>query len=58
MRLPFLAVPDVTLLLECSEHREHGRVRQLVGELLADFGNGCRTPIPEDGHDVELALRK
>src|SRR6266550_723753 len=49
VRLPFLAVPDITLCLERAQNGKHRRIRKVLLESLANFGNRRRALVPEDG---------
>src|SRR5436853_4937294 len=53
---PLADVADVALLLESAQHGEDSRVREVVAESLANFGNGGRPGVPQDVHHVELAV--
>src|SRR5262249_13565655 len=56
MGFSFSDVANVALVLECSQNGEDSGAREVVGEGVADFGDGAGAPCPEDSHDVELAV--
>ena len=56
MRLPLLLVADVSLGLEGPQHRQHGGIGEWVFEMFADFGDGRRAAVPQDGHHVEFPV--
>src|SRR6478672_5255344 len=58
MRLPLLAMADITLCLQSPEDSEHGRVGEVLFQLFADLRHRCRPLVPEDGHYIELAFSK
>src|SRR5215218_5753854 len=56
VRLAFPFVPNESLRLEIPQDREDGRVGEVGGKAIADFGHGGRAGGPENAHDVELAV--
>ena len=51
-------VTDVTFRLEGPKNRENRGVGQVIGELIADLGDGSAPAIPQDRHDIELSAGK
>jgi hypothetical protein len=47
---------DMPFGLERSQDGQHGRVREIVSKLVADLRDRCGATVPENGHDVQLAI--
>lgn len=56
MGFSLFGVRDIALALEHRQHRQYRIVGQVVAQARADFGHRRRPTVPEDRHDVELAL--
>ena len=57
VRLPFPApVRDKSLELQRPNHARYARVREVGIDTVADFRDGSFAELPEDAHDVQLAL--
>ena len=56
MRLSLGGVVHEFLRLEIAEDRQHRRVREVRGQLVAHFRDRSRSEIPQHTHHVELAI--
>src|SRR5207253_9908289 len=56
VRAAVFGVTHVSLLLERTEDGEDGRVGEVVGNPLANLGDGGRPHVPQHAHHVELSI--
>jgi hypothetical protein len=48
----------MSLLLENTQQRSHGRSYRRIGQIAMDLGGGCPTTTVDDVHDLAFAAAK